>query len=158
MQDKVLNKRQMGLDFLPDYTDKSSKNIPMYDKCIKWPTRVPWALTLCLRSNLAIDQSSRQIWADFQNCYICSVTVHETWPLAKVPEVACIISFYPKGAKLGLFSLYGQRLLRYEQIFALVLAVSEIQGHENWKCNEWSQTELEHLTVKSTLHTLNTYP
>ncbi len=29
---------------------------------------------------------------------------------------------------------------------------------ENWKCTEWPQTELEHLTVKSTLYTLNTYP
>ena len=29
---------------------------------------------------------------------------------------------------------------------------------ENQKCTEWPQTELEHLAVKSTLCTLNTYP
>ncbi len=29
---------------------------------------------------------------------------------------------------------------------------------ENRKCTEWPQTELEHLTVKNTLYTLNTYP
>ena len=48
--------------------------------------------------------------------------------------------------------------------FALRLAICEIQMYnmykvgENRKCTEWPQTELEHLTVKSTLHTLNTYP
>ncbi len=29
---------------------------------------------------------------------------------------------------------------------------------ENRKCTEWPQTELEHLTVKSSVYTLNTYP
>ena len=29
---------------------------------------------------------------------------------------------------------------------------------ENQKCTQWPQNELEHLTVKSTLYTLNTYP
>ncbi len=28
------------------------------------------------------------------------------WPLGKVPEVAHTLSFYPRGAKLSLFSLY----------------------------------------------------
>ena len=32
---------------------------------------------------------------------------HETSPLAKVPEVAHIPSFYPKASKLSLFFLYG---------------------------------------------------
>ncbi len=41
--------------------------------------------------------------------------------------------------------------------FALRLGVSEIQGRQNQKCTKWPQTELEHLTVKSTLYTLNTY-
>ncbi len=36
-----------------------------------------------------------EIQADFQNLR------HETWPLAKVPEVAHIPSFYPKGSKLS---------------------------------------------------------
>ncbi len=39
--------------------------------------------------------------------------------------------------------------------FALGLTVSEIQV---LKCAEWPQTELEHLTVKSTPYTLNSYP
>ena len=40
---------------------------------------------------------------------------HETWPLARVPEVSHIVvlSFYLRGSKLSLFSLYGQRFLRY---------------------------------------------
>ena len=41
---------------------------------------------------------------------------HETFPLAKVPEVAYILSFYPMGLKLSLFSLQGQRFLRYQNL------------------------------------------
>ncbi len=52
---------------------------------------------------------------------------HKTWPLAKVPQVADIVSFYPKGSKLSLFSLYGQRFPRYGQIFKIA-----IFGHETW--------------------------
>ncbi len=57
---------------------------------------------------------------------------HETWPLAKVPEVAQthvppVLSFYPRGAKLSLFSLYGQRFPRYGPIFKFA-----IFGHETW--------------------------
>ncbi len=42
---------------------------------------------------------------------------HETWQVAKVPEVAHMLSFYPKGLKLSLFLLYGQRFPRYGPIF-----------------------------------------
>ncbi len=45
--------------------------------------------------------------------------------------------------------------------FALRLAVSEIQhvqGGQKSEMHRMSQTELEHLTVKSTPYTLNTYP
>ncbi len=101
---------------------------------------------------------------------------HETWPLAKIPQVAHIHSFYPSGEgdwayflatgsgfrdmtrfsklpylgmklghlskfqklqiyslpppggrKLGLFLVYGQRFLRYRQIFKIA-----IFGHETW--------------------------
>ena len=52
---------------------------------------------------------------------------HETWPLTKDPEVAHIISFYPSGSKLSLFSLYGQRFSRYRPIFKLA-----IFEHETW--------------------------
>ncbi len=52
---------------------------------------------------------------------------HETWPLAKVPEVAHTDSFYPRGVEI-------------ELIFALRTVVSEIRanfqiaifGHETW--------------------------
>ena len=70
---------------------------------------------------------------------------HETWPLAKVPEIAHILPFYSRGAKLSfiqsiirfalhhstivlmaqiwrsLFSLYRQRFLRYGLIFQLAV-------------------------------------
>ncbi len=48
---------------------------------------------------------------------------NETWQVAKVPEVAHIPSFYPKGSKL--FLLYGQRFPRYRPIFMIA-----IFGHE----------------------------
>ncbi len=50
---------------------------------------------------------------------------HETWQVAKVPEVAHIPSFYPRGSKLSLFFLYGQRFPRYRPIFKI-----PIFGHE----------------------------
>ncbi len=62
----------------------------------------------------------------FQNCHIQFMILgHETWPLVKVPQVAHVLSFYPKGSKLSLFSLYGQRFLRYGPIFKIA-----IFGHE----------------------------
>ncbi len=50
---------------------------------------------------------------------------HETWSLAKVPEVAHILSFQPRGSKLSLFSLYGQWFPRYGPIFKIAMF-----GHE----------------------------
>ena len=42
----------------------------------------------------------------------------ETWQVSNlVPEVAHILSFYPKGSKLSLFLLYGQWFPRYGPIF-----------------------------------------
>ncbi len=52
---------------------------------------------------------------------------HESWTLAKVPKVAYMPSFSPRGSKLSLFSLYGQRFLRYGPIFKIA-----IFGHETW--------------------------
>ncbi len=37
---------------------------------------------------------------------------HETWPLAKVPELAYPLSFYPNDSKFSLILLYGQWLSR----------------------------------------------
>ena len=59
---------------------------------------------------------------------------YETWPLAKVPEVAHILSFYPRGAKLSLFLLYGQRFPRYAPIFKIA-----IFGHETWPLAKFPQ-------------------
>ena len=52
---------------------------------------------------------------------------HETWPLAKVPEVAHLLSFYPRQLKLSLFLLYGQRFPSYGPIFKIA-----IFGHKTW--------------------------
>ncbi len=42
--------------------------------------------------------------------------------------------------------------------FALQPTIFEIKVAKNRKCTEWPQTDLEHLTVKSTLFALNTPP
>ena len=42
--------------------------------------------------------------------------------------------------------------------FSLQSGFFEIQGCRNQKCTEWPQSELENLTVKSTLYTLKTHP
>ncbi len=52
---------------------------------------------------------------------------HETWPLAKVREVAHILFFYPEGLKLSLFSLYAQRFPRYSPIFKIAIFM-----HKTW--------------------------
>ena len=52
---------------------------------------------------------------------------YETWPLAKVLEVAHILSFYPWGSKLSLFLLYWQPFWRYGTIFKI-----SIFGHQIW--------------------------
>ncbi len=57
-----------------------------------------------------------------------AIFVHETWQMAKVPEVAHVSSFYPKGLKLRLFFLYGQRFPRYGPISKI-----GIFGHETWQ-------------------------
>ncbi len=68
---------------------------------------------------------------------------HETWQVAKVPEVAHMLSFYPRGAKLSLFLLYGQRFLRYGPIFKIA-----IFGHETWQVAK----------VPEVAHMLSFYP
>ena len=68
---------------------------------------------------------------------------HETWPLAKVPEVAHLLSFHPMGSKLSLFLLYGQRFLRYGPIFKL--ATFEL---ESWPLAK----------VPEVAHILSVYP
>ncbi len=55
-------------------------------------TRGPWALMICWKTNLGIDQSSR-------SC-TCTLSLPTPW-----------------GSKLSLFSLYGEWFLRYGPIF-----------------------------------------
>ncbi len=47
--------------------------------------------------------------------------------LKRFTEVAYGPSFYPRGSKLSLFSLYGQRFPRYGSIFKIA-----IFGHKTW--------------------------
>ena len=96
--------------------------------------------------NLAIGQTSRRcthtvflhqgvkielifaLWAVVSEIPIFKIAIfgHETWPLALlVPEVAHVLSFYPRRSKLNLFSLYGQHFLRYGPIFNIATF-----GHE----------------------------
>ncbi len=60
-------------------------------------------------------QRYRRIVKIAQNCHIWA------WNLAidKVPEVAHVLSSYSRGSKLNLFSLYGQRFLKYGTIFKI---------------------------------------
>ena len=53
-------------------------------------------------------------WVEYRMIFKIAIFGHETWPLDKMPEVAHIHSFYPKGVKI-------------ELIFALLAAVSEVQ-------------------------------
>ncbi len=53
----------------------------------------------------ALRPAISEIRAHFQNGHI--IFGHETWSLTKDPKVAHILSFYPKGSKLNLISLYG---------------------------------------------------
>ncbi len=53
--------------------------------------------------------------------------------------------YSPPKPKFYSVSLYDQPFLRYTVV-------------ENQKCTKWPHNDLEHLTVESTLHTLNTHP
>ncbi len=48
-----------------------------------------------------------------------TIFVHETWPQAKVPEVAHILSVNSRGSKWSLFSLFEQWFPRYRPISKL---------------------------------------
>ena len=71
------------------------------------PEGVEIELIFALRTTVS------EIRANFQ----ITIFGHETWQVDKVPEVALILSFYPRGSKLSLFLLYGQRFPRYGPIF-----------------------------------------
>ena len=107
-------------------------------------------MTRFLRTNLAIGQSSRsctkmssypigsrlslfslygQRFPRYGLIFKIAIFRHETWQLAKVPEVGHIMYCYPIGWKLGLFSLYGQRFPRYGPIFKKLPYMGMKVGH-----------------------------
>ncbi len=55
----------------------------------------------------------------------------------KYPEVARILSSYPRGSKLSLFSLYGRFYPRYGPIFKIA-----ILGHETWPWAKVSEVDI----------------
>ncbi len=76
-----------------------------------------------------------------RNGLIFAIFGHEIWPLAKIAEVAYLHSFYTRGPKLTLVSLYGLRFPEVAYIhsfflpkgrnwayFCSIFAVSEIQA------------------------------
>ncbi len=54
-------------------------------------------------SKLSLLLLDRQWFPRYGPIFKIAIFGHETWPLAKVPAVAHIASFYPKGSKLSLF-------------------------------------------------------
>ncbi len=56
--------------------------------------------------NWACFHSTASGFRDTGPIFKIAIFGHETWRLAKVPEVAHVLSFYPKWSKLRLFSLY----------------------------------------------------
>ncbi len=72
------------------------------------------------------------------------MTPNWTWTLSS-QTYSIYTKYLPLRPKVSSVLLYDHPFPRYK--FA-----------ENRKCTEWPQTELEHLTGKSTLYTLNTYP
>ena len=63
--------------------------------------------------NEAYFRSTESAFRDSEPMSKSTIFGHETWPMAKVPEVAPTLSFYRKRSEMSLFSLYGQRFLRF---------------------------------------------
>ncbi len=72
--------------------------------------------------------SGFQDTVQFSNLPYLGMELGKSREVAKVPEVAHILSFYPRGLKLRLFSLYGQWFLRYGPIFKIAIFM-----HETWQ-------------------------
>ena len=71
------------------------------------------------------------------------MTPNWTWTLNS-QKYYIYTKYLPLRSTFSSVLLYNQRFSRYKVA-------------ENWKCTEWPQTELEHLTIKSTLYTINTH-
>ncbi len=62
--------------------------------------------------------------------------------LKRFTEVACGPSFYPRGSKLSLFSLYGQWFPRYGPILKIT-----IFGHETWNLKKCQKLHMDPLST-----------
>ncbi len=79
----------------------------------QWPKFRSWTYTIFLSQGVEIELMLYGQWSPrYRQLFKIAIFGHETWPLAKVPEVARILSFYPRGSKWSLFSLYGHLFFR----------------------------------------------
>ncbi len=111
---KDITKRLVGLD---DLLEKQHGHWPKFQKLHIYSLCTPGGSKLqrfpryhCNFDRLR-DASNSDIFKS-------AIFGHETWPLAKVPEVAHM-PFYLRGSKLSLYSLYGQRFMRYSRFSKL---------------------------------------
>ncbi len=130
-------------------------NFSLFLKSWIWNfTGSPWALALCLTTNLAMGQSSKSsdihsvsIQGHRNWAYFCSMgsvfrdngCFWHAWPKF---QKCHIYSLSPRGSKLSSFSLYRQRILRYWPNFKTVIFRHEFQklhiyslsnpGGQNW--------------------------
>ena len=93
--------------------------IPKYRPIFKWDI---WAWNLAIRkssrsctctlSTQGVEFELISLYGQWFQRYWPIIKIalfgHESWPLAKVPEVTHTLSFYPQGSQLSLLSLYGQ--------------------------------------------------
>ncbi len=70
-----------------------------------------------------------KIRSNFLTCHIWAwnLASHEKWPKFQKLHIH-VYSFYPRGLKLRLFSVYGQWFLRYGPIFKIAIFM-----HETWQ-------------------------
>ncbi len=94
--------------------------------------------------NWAYFHSTGSGFRDMGSLFKIAIFGHETWPVAKVPDVAYIPSLFPKGSKLSLFSLYWQRFLRYRPFSKLPYLGMKVRlGH-------WPKCQMLHIYPLST--------
>ncbi len=109
------------------YLGMKFAHVPNFQKLHMYSLSTPdgqnWPYFVCSKSH------GKGETVGFQNCQIWG---HETWPLAKFPEFAHIIlSFYPRGSKLSILSLYGLHLtyanwIDYSTIPAIITKINRL--------------------------------
>ena len=112
---KTYKKRPMGLDaLLKKQLGHGPKFQKLHTHCIS-TQGAEIELIFTLRAAVS------DIQAYFQNCHIG----HETWQVAKVPEVTHILSFYPRGSKFSFF------------FFALLATVLKLESFDGFIGNKY---------------------